>query len=176
MAIFAKTLGNGHPIAAVIGTQPAMDGAHVSFVSSSYWTESVGPAAAVATLNKMKDNDIPAYVAHVGEQVTGFWSRYAVEHGLPIVTGDGYPCLAHFRFEHELGDALRTLYTQLMLERGFLAGTSIYPTMAHTEKIVSLYGEAIDEVFCLIATALEAGEIEKHLKGPVSHSGFRRLL
>jgi glutamate-1-semialdehyde 2,1-aminomutase len=176
MAIFAKTLGNGHPIAAVIGTQEAMDGAHSSFVSSTYWTESLGPAAAVATLNKMREIDIPAHVAHIGSLVTDCWQRYAEWHDLPVVAGDGYPCLAHFRFEHELGETLRTLYTQLMLERGFLAGTTIYPTLAHTEQIVSLYGEAIDAVFGEIAAALAAGDVESRLKGPVAHSGFRRLL
>lgn len=176
MAIFAKALGNGHPIAAVIGTQGAMDGAHSSFISSTYWTESVGPAAALATLRQMQKVDVPAHVAHIGEMVTALWQRRAEKHGLPVVAGDGYPCLAHFHFEHELANELRTLYTQLMLERGFLAGLTIYPTLAHTEEIVSLYGQAIDAVFGEIAAALAAGDVEARLKGPVAHSGFRRLL
>ena len=176
MAILAKALGNGYPIAAVIGTQKAMDGAHSSFISSTYWTESIGPAAALATLRKMQRVDVPAHVAHIGDMVAGLWQRHAEKHGLPVVAGDGYPCLAHFHFEHELADELRTLYTQLMLERGFLAGLSIYPTMAHTEEIVSLYGEAIDAVFGEIADALAVGDVKARLKGPVAHSGFRRLL
>ena len=176
MAIFAKALGNGHPIAAVIGTREAMDGAHSSFISSTYWTESLGPAAALATLRKMQKLDLPAHVARIGDGVAGFWTDYAKKYGLPVVAGDGYPCLAHFRFEHKLANELRTLYTQLMLERGFLAGPSIYPTLAHTAEIVSLYGEAIDAVFCEIADALAAGDVEARLKGPVAHSGFRRLL
>jgi len=63
-----------------------------------------------------------------------------------------------------------------MLEHGFLAGTSIYPTMAHTEKIVSFYSEAINKVFTEIAKILERNQVKKRLKGPVTHSGFRRLL
>jgi glutamate-1-semialdehyde 2,1-aminomutase len=54
IAVFAKALGNGFPIGAIIGTKEAMDGAHSSFISSTYWTESIGPTAAVATLKKMK--------------------------------------------------------------------------------------------------------------------------
>ena len=46
MAVFAKTLSNGHPMAAVIGTGEAMEGAHGSFIISTYWTDGVGPAAA----------------------------------------------------------------------------------------------------------------------------------
>ncbi len=61
------------------------------------------------------------------------------------------------------------------IPRGFLAGSSIYPTLAHTDEIVELYGAAIDEVFGEIATALAAGEVLERLKGPVAYMDFRRL-
>ncbi len=176
MAIFAKALGNGHPIAAVIGTQEAMEGAQTSFISSTYWTESVGPAAALATLRKMQRVDVPSHVAHVGRTVGDLWRRHAARHGVPVTVEDSYPCLVHLRFEHEMAESLRTLYTQLMLKRGFLAGTALYPTLAHTDEVVTRYGEAIEAVFGEIADALSAGEVSARLKGPVAHSGFRRLL
>ncbi len=68
------------------------------------------------------------------------------------------------------------LYVQLMLEREFLAGVSIYPTFAHTGEIVDLYAKAIDEVFGIIAAYLEKGVVEKLLKGRVAHTGFMRLI
>ncbi|PKO22928.1 MAG: class III aminotransferase [Chloroflexi bacterium HGW-Chloroflexi-1] len=176
LAIFAKALGNGHPIAAVIGARQAMAGAHSSFISSTYWTESVGPVAALATVKKMREVDVPAHVARVGNQVQGFWQQAGVEYGLPVVTHEGYPCLAHFRFDHQLANELRTLYTQLMLERGFLAGVSLYPTLAHTDDIITFYGAAIDEVFAEIARALAADDVVARLKGPVAHTGFQRLV
>lgn len=52
IAIYAKALGNGYPIGAVIGTKEAMEGANSSFISSTYWTEGIGPAAALAVLKK----------------------------------------------------------------------------------------------------------------------------
>jgi glutamate-1-semialdehyde 2,1-aminomutase len=176
MAIFAKALGNGHPMAAVIGTREAMDGAHSSFISSTYWTESVGPAAALAAVRKMQAIDVPAYVAWVGETVTEFWEYHSKQYGLPVATGGGYPCLAHFQFDHELAGELKTLYTQLMLERGFLASSSIYATLAHTEEILGLYGEAIHEVFAELAAALAASDVQARLNGPVAHTGFTRLI
>jgi len=63
-----------------------------------------------------------------------------------------------------------------MLERGFLAGISIYPSLAHTKEIVSLYGQALDEVFSEISKMLEQNQVKERLKGPVAHSGFRRLI
>ena len=175
IAVFAKALGNGHPIGAVIGTKEAMEGAHNSFISSTYWTESVGPVAALATLEQMRCVDVPAQVAHVGTEIMRHWQRLADQHGLPIVTGKSYPCLASFSFEHEQSQELRTLYTQLMLERGFLAGPVIYPTLAHTDEIVTKYAVAIDQTFEKISQVVESGKINETLKGPVAHQGFRRL-
>ena len=176
LAVFAKAMGNGHPVGAVIGTKAAMEGAHTSFISSTNWTESVGPVAALAAIRKMQTIDVPAHVAHVGRRVMNYWNESAARYGLPVDTGDGRPCLAHFTFKHEQREVLRTLYTQLMLERGFLAGTGLYPTLAHTDAIVDLYGEAIDATFKEIADALAKGDAAARLKGPVAHSGFRRLV
>ena len=176
LAIYAKALGNGHPIGAVIGTAEAMAGTESSFISSTYWTESVGPVAGLATLKKFRQQDVPAYVAHIGGRVKQYWRQAAAAHKLPVISDDGYPCLAHFRFDHPDADALRTLYTQLMLQRGFLAGVLIYPTLAHTDEIVDRYGEAIDDVFGVIADALSTDSVKARLAGPVAHNGFRRLL
>jgi len=175
LAVFAKALGNGHPMAAVIGTRAAMAGAHDSFISSTYWTEGVGPVAALATLEKMQAADVPAHIARVGTRVLQLWREGAARQGLLVHVG-GYPCLSHFRFDHAQADALRTLFTQGMLARGFLAGTGFYPTLAHTEAILDAYGAAVDRVFAEIAPALAADTVTAQLHGPVAHSGFKRLL
>jgi len=174
VAVFAKALGNGHPMAAVIGTARAMAGAHDSFISSTCWTEGVGPVAALATLRKMDQVDVPTHVARIGSRVQAAWRESAARHGLAVHV-DGYPCLAHFRFEDEQADALRTLFTQLMLERGFLAGAGFYPSLAHTDRVVARFGDAVEQVFAELAHAVSAGDVAERLKHPVAHTGFRRL-
>jgi glutamate-1-semialdehyde 2,1-aminomutase len=176
LAIFGKAISNGHPMGAIIATRQAMAGFHGSFISSLYWTESVGPAAALVTVRKLKQVDFPAHAARVGARLTEFWQDCAEKHGLPVVAGDGYACVAHFRFEGPQADELRTFYTQLMLERGFLAEALVYPTLAHTDDVVELYGAAVDDVFSEIAGALAAGDVKQRLKGPVAQTGFQRLL
>ncbi|MFA5865795.1 MAG: aminotransferase class III-fold pyridoxal phosphate-dependent enzyme [Phycisphaerae bacterium] len=176
LAIFAKALGNGHPIGAVIGTGAAMKGAHDSFISSTYWTESVGPVAALTTIRKMNATQVWEHAARIGSRVMQGWQQSAEKYRLPVVVEDGYPCLAHFRFDHPQSQAIRTLYTQLMLERGILAGPAIFPTLAHTDQIAEQYANAIDDVFQAIAQILADKTLEQKLKGPVAHSGFRRLL
>ncbi len=176
MAVFAKALGNGHPIGAVIGTKQAMDGAQNSFISSTYWTEGVGPTAALATIRKLKAENVTAHVARIGTLIQEAWRAAGKKHGLPVNVGEGYPCLAHFAFDHEQANALKTAFTTRMLQRGFLAGTAIYPTFAHTESIVARYAEALDTVFAELAAALDRGRVADLLEGPLAHTGFRRLL
>lgn len=176
MAIFAKALGNGHPIAALLGTAAAMEGAHRSFISSTYWTESVGPAAALATVRKMQRVDLPRHLAWAGWRVKEIWRKAAYAAGVPVRVTGGYPCMAHLHFEHPDAQAVRTLYTQEFLRRGFLAGPGFYPTLAHTEREMALFERAAAEVFAEIADAIRTDSVRARLKGPVAHSGFRRLV
>ena len=177
IATFAKALGNGHPIGAVIGTREAMEGAHNSFISSTYWTEGVGPAAALATVEKMEKTRAWEYVNKVGETVQKDWLDAASRNGVKIDCS-GVPCLAHFNFADNKQE-LKTLYTVLMLKEGFLGNTAIYPTLAHTDEILAIHREVIDKVFCQIGEIIKKGgkeAIVEAIGGPVCLSGFKRLL
>ncbi len=176
IAVFAKALGNGHPMAAILGTNEAMAGAHRSFISSTYWTESLGPAAALATLRKMQRIDVPGHCARIGGRVQNAWRNAARETGVPIEVPHHYPALAHFRFNHEKANELRTLFTQQMLKRGFLAGTALYVSLAHTDEIIDRYIDAVFDVFAELAEIIAAGRIADALEGPPAHRGFQRLL
>lgn len=177
IATFAKALGNGHPIGAIIGTRAAMDGAHESFISSTYWTECVGPTAALATIEKMEKTRVWEHAAKIGETVQNDWREAAARHGVKIHC-HGLPCLAHFGFEENALE-LKTLYTVLMLKEGFLGNVAIYPTLAHNEEILALYREAMDKVFYQIGNIIRAGGKEAILEaigGDVCLSGFARLI
>ncbi len=175
MALFAKTLGNGHPIAACIGTEAAMAGGRTSFISSSYWTEGVGPAAALATLDKMQKVNIVEHVDRMGTLIRETIQAAAEKHSVSLKL-KGYACVPVFAFEHPEMQALKTLYTQLMLEHGILAGTLIYVTYAHNEENIGIFAKALDNVFPQLAEAIAKDDIKSRLKGPVAHTGFQRLL
>jgi glutamate-1-semialdehyde aminotransferase len=153
-----------------------MEGAHNSFISSTYWTEAVGFTAALATLEKMEKTKVWEHAAKVGKTVQQDWMDAAQRHGLDIHCS-GVPCLAHFDFaEHK--KELKTLYTVLMLKEGFLGNIAIYPTLAHTDEILAKYRVAIDKVFAQIAEIQKGGKeaILEAIGGPVCLSGFKRLL
>jgi glutamate-1-semialdehyde 2,1-aminomutase len=174
IAAFAKAISNGYPMAAVIGRREIMQIAQETFISSTYWTERIGPAAALATINKLKEKNVSEHLADAGKKIQNGWERLAKKHHLNIAISGIYP-LGHFSFEYENPLVLKTLFTQLMLEKGFLATTAFYASYAHRAEHIKKYLTAVDEVFGFISEAIEEGHPEKHLKGSVCNAGFERL-
>lgn len=175
IAVFAKAMSNGVPMAAIIGKAKYMDAAQDSFISSTYWTERNGFVAAIATIRKAQRVDLPGHFKRIGESVLKGWADLGKKHGLPVQTG-GIPPLGHFSFGLGEKDLIaKTVYTQEMLKKGFLASTAFYASMAHTPELVSRYLEATDAVFGMIAAGVKSGKLEQLLEGPVCQSGFKRL-
>jgi glutamate-1-semialdehyde 2,1-aminomutase len=174
MAVFAKALGNGYPIAAVLGTVEVMQAAQMTFISSTNWTERIGPAAAIATIRKHGRMAVAAHLDLIGKRVQLGWRTAAEQTGLAVEVS-GIPPLSHMEFTGDNQGVLRTLFTQLMLERGFLAGSGFYASYAHTTEQIDEYVAACVPVFGIIAEAERQGNAAARLQGPVAHSGFRRL-
>ena len=175
IAVFGKGISNGYPMAAIIGKSEVMEVAQETFISSTYWTERIGPVAALATIRKLKERDVPSHLINIGKKIQNGWRESAEKNRLKISVSGIYP-LGHFSFNYEDPLILKTLFTQLMLERGFLATDSFYASYAHREKNVEKYLEVVDEVFEFIARAIKENKVKKYLKGPICHSGFRRLV
>jgi glutamate-1-semialdehyde 2,1-aminomutase len=174
IAVFAKALGNGYPISAIIGREPVMAAAQETFISSTAWTERLGSVAALATLKKHRAQNVPAHLVRIGERVMKGWQNAADGAGLKIELS-GIAPLAHVSFKVEKPQAVRTLFTQMMLDRGYLAKDAFYAMYAHTDAQVDGFAAACGEVFELLAAAIKAGRVEDSLRGPVAHSGFQRL-
>lgn len=174
LAVFAKALGNGHPIAAVIGRKAVMDAAQSSFISSTYWTEGVGPTAALSVLDVLTRHDVPRHIATIGARFRDGCADLARRHRVPLQLG-GHPALTYVSFDHPDGAALLTLLTVRMLERGFLAAGGFYPSLAHEPRHVEAFLAAAAPVFAELREALERGDAVQRLGGAVKHSGFARL-
>ncbi len=174
IAVFSKAMSNGYPMAAIIGTRKVMEAAQGSFISSTYWTECVGPVAALATIRKFKKLNVPKYLHQAGMRVRRGWLAAAKKHGLSITIGGVVP-ISSFGFAHQDAQALKTLFVQEMLDRGFLASNLYFASMAHKTSHITKYLRAVDEVFAILKKAIDSKTIYKRLKGPVAHTGFARL-
>ena len=174
VAVFSKALGNGYPIGAVIGKGPVMDAAQNTFISSTYWTERIGPTAAIATIRKHRELKVADHLIAMGSAVQQGWKTVAGRHGIAIDVG-GLAPMGHFAFAGNEALTLKALFVQLMLDKGFLASTSFYAMLSHTEDNVRAYLAAAGDVFEKIAAFKAAGTVAASLKGKPAAAGFRRL-
>jgi len=171
MAVFAKGMSNGYAMAAVIGKKKFMDAAQDTFISSTYWTEGIGPAAALATIKKMLKYKVQDQMVACGKEVQAGWKVSLNKYNLDAHVGSIYP-MSHFDFK-EKPLVYKTLFSQEMLKKGFLATNAYYASFAHKEKHIKAYLKACDEVFAYFAKIKD--NPEKYLEGPVCQSGFKRL-
>lgn len=174
MAVYGKTLGNGYAITAIVGRREVMEAAQSTFISSTFWTERIGPAAAVKALEVMERERSWNRITEIGTSIRGHWQALADRHGLQI-THSGLPALAGFAFRSEKALAYKTLITQEMLDQGWLAGTACYASLAHTPEIIEAYAEALDPVFAKIRECEDGRDVNSLLRGPICHAGFKRL-
>jgi glutamate-1-semialdehyde 2,1-aminomutase len=174
MALFGKAMGNGYAITATIGRREVMEAAQSTFISSTFWTERIGPTAALKTLEVMERLDSWSAVTRIGTSIRQGWQALADKHGLAIEHW-GLPALAGFTFAGANALAYKTLVTQEMLAKGYLAGNSVYACIDHTPEVVEQFFAALDPVFALVRECDEGRDVMSLLQGPVCHGGFKRL-
>ena len=174
LALFGKALGNGYAISACIGRQDFMQAAQQTFISSTFWTERIGPSAALKTLEVMERTKSWETITETGNSISKRWKILSDKYELDINTW-GLPALSGFTFNSKNDLSYKTFITQEMLKKGYLAANSIYVCTEHTQEIVDGYFEALDPLFKIIKDCENGLDIKTMLDGPISHSGFKRL-
>ncbi|MEK8025246.1 aminotransferase class III-fold pyridoxal phosphate-dependent enzyme [Pseudaquabacterium rugosum] len=170
IAVFAKSMANGYAMATVLGTETVMQAAQTTFISSTNWTDRVGPTAALATLRKYRREQAETRLIALGQRCQRIWLDAAARAGLTIRIS-GLPTLAAFGFDHPQAVALNTRFTIEMLRRGILGFRQFKASLAHADADLDQYATACDEVFGLLA-GLSPADL---LSTPPHHSGFQRL-
>ncbi len=175
MTVLGKTIANGYALTAVVGKREVMEVAQNTFISSTFWTERIGPTAALETLKVMERESPWEHIVNNGLYITEKWKELATNNELEITTF-GIPSLTGFSFSSNDALKYKTFITQEMLKKGYLASTLFYSSKAHTQKIIDRYIEELEPVFEVISRC-EKGEfkVDDLLEGPVCHGGFKRL-
>jgi glutamate-1-semialdehyde 2,1-aminomutase len=164
IAVFGKAMSNGYPQSAIIGTKQVMKAAKKCFISSTYWTDAIGLAASLATIDKMQNfrfnnlGHVHGAIFTFGVVIGNYWIKYSKKYDLEIeIIGRCELLCFKFKKNHQ---AMKTLFTKLMLEEGFLAYDHFYPSLAHEYYYCNKYGKALDKVFCKMRKIMDSGKID----------------
>jgi glutamate-1-semialdehyde 2,1-aminomutase len=167
LAAFGKSMGNGMPIAAVVGRADLMREMENIFFSSTFGGEALSLAASLATVKKMRERKVIEDLWGKGTALaTGLRERIG-RHGLSgVISVNGVPSWTLLGF-HDAPkarkEAVKTLLMIEMLRRGVLSTGSHNVSYAHTQADIAQVLGAYDEALAIIAAALGAGDLEARL-------------
>ena len=174
IAVFGKAISNGFPMGAIIGKSEIMEAAQDTFISSTYWTDRLGFAASLKTIELIEEYNIPKHLEKVGKAIQDGWKRVAKETNIKIEVEGIYP-LSHFSFKYENSKVLETIFIKLMLKRGYLSSSGYYASFAHSMEDIEKYLETLKEVFMILSSAIKEDRVKEMLDTPIKHNGFERL-
>lgn len=176
LAVYAKAMSNGFPFGVVVGRDEIMQAADPSFISSSYWTDGVGAAAALAVLKKVRRLDVQTTVWQRGEKLQAGLREVAARHPRCRINVGSMPVTPSFGFNLEDDTSLaQPLFVRKMLERGFLVSTFCYLMLAHDEEKIALFLTACDEVMTEVSRIIADGRLAEEAGLPRTRRGFTRL-
>lgn len=175
IAVFAKAMTNGYPLAAILGKENVMTTAQDTFISSTFWTERVAFAATLKAIECYQKNKVEDHLEVIGKKIQKQWKKVADQKNIKIHILGIY-ALCHFEFVSDDALYYKTYFTQEMLKRGFLAATAFYVSYAHTEEILNKYFKAFEEVMQKISDINQSNKnVKLYLEGNVCQAGFERL-
>jgi glutamate-1-semialdehyde aminotransferase len=148
------------------------------FISSTYWSDTIGLRAALTTLREIKSRDVPAALRKIGTELKTRLNGVAREVGLDVRCGG---LTVHPHLEFKIDDAatkskVATLFIQEMAKRGCHGYTSFYLNAAQGPRELDQTENAARETFAVIAEGLRSGRLDELLECDLQQDTFRRLV
>ena len=162
MVMFGKALGNGYAITAVVGKREFMKFTNDTFISSTFWTERVGPTAGIATLDVMQKLKSWEKISNTGQYIKKRINKIALKNKIKIEFS-GLDSLINFTFKSKYNNLFIKFLTFEMLKNGFLAKNSLYVSIAHSRILIEKYLYCLNEIFKKLGK-FETKKIEEILR------------
>jgi glutamate-1-semialdehyde 2,1-aminomutase len=174
IVVYGKTIANGIPMGAIVGKKKIISLALKTFVSSSFWSEKIGPSCALTFIKKHKKLNLGKKLNVIGLKIKKIWNDAAKKNNLEIDIFGINP-LATFKLKTKNWPITITFFIQEMLKYNILASDRCYANYAHDKKSLNIYKKACEKVFKNIADLEKKGTLKKHLESPIKQMGFTRL-
>ncbi len=146
ICVFAKSMSNGYAMSAIIGKKNIMNAANKTFISSTNWTERIGPTAAIATIKKCIKKKVFNHNIKIGKKMKIIWSELSRKYNLDIQIS-GLDTLPSFSFKSIDNQKMQTFFTREMLKYNILAFRQFRPSYSHKLKHLNTYRTYADKVF-----------------------------
>jgi len=178
LAVFSKAVANGMPISILTGKKEIMNVLDDKvFFYTTFGGEALSLAAAKATIEELRDKDVPAFLAKQGKKLKEGYNKIANELGMSYTNCIGYECRSLITFNPEAGNPLelKSLVQQEMIKRGILWGGFHNMSFSHSDEDVEYTLKAYKEVLPILKKAVDEKNVKKYLKGEPVAPVFRKV-
>ena len=178
MTVHAKGMSNGYPMGCVVGSKEVMGPADEMFISSSYWSDNIGLAASITTINELKRRNSEEKFEEIGLKMIAGLNEAVDSVGIAarVVGLPPYPTIEFDLPDESMDPKVNTLFIQEMARRGvYTTKTTFKATLAHTDEDIKITVDAAEEALGVVMKGLE-GNLDDLLDVEVKKEPFRRFV
>ena len=178
LATFSKAVANGMPIAILAGKKDVMQVLEKDvFFYTTFGGEALSLAAVKATVNEIKEKNVPAYLARQGKKLKDGYNKIAEELDMPYTKCIGYECRSLMTFDASAGNPLeiKSLVQQEMIKRGILWGGFHNMSFSHSDQDVEYALKAYRDVLPILKKTVDEKNVHGYLKGEPVEPVFRKV-
>jgi len=177
LACFSKAVANGMPIAILTGRKDVMDLFDKDvFFYTTFGGEALSLAAVKATINEIKEKNVPAYLQKQGNKLKVGYNKIAADLKINYTICSGYDCRTIISFNESAGNPLelKSLVQQELIKRGILWSGFHNMSFSHSNEDIEYTLNAYKEVLPILKKAVDEKNVRGYLKGKPVEPVFRK--
>jgi glutamate-1-semialdehyde aminotransferase len=179
LVCFSKAIANGMPISVLCGRRDLVAQTERDvFFFTTFAGEALSLAATKATIETMQREPVIDTLYRQGRALQDGYNAIAQSAGATFTSCGGFAPRTIVKFEAKNGVsplAMKTLVQQEMIARGVLWAGFHNACYAHTDADVAHVLAGYREVLPLLNAAVDAGDVERRLRGKLLEPVFRRV-
>jgi glutamate-1-semialdehyde 2,1-aminomutase len=177
LACYSKAIANGMPISVLTGRKDVMQLLDKDvFFFTTFGGEALSMAAAMATIDEIKEKNVPEYLSKQGQKLKEGYNKIATELGMDYTKCFGYNCRTIITFDASAGNPLemKSLVQQEMIKNGILWSGFHNMCFSHTDEDVNYTLKVYEKVLPLLKKAIDNKNVKEYLKGEPVEPVFRK--
>ena len=178
MTVISKSMSNGYPMGAVVGSREVMEPAKRMFISSQYWSDATGITAALTTIRELKKRNAQERFQTIGEKLRAALNKAIKNSGIAGKCTGAYtnPVLT-LDIPKEVDERkVSTLFIQEMAKQGVHCQMNFKATLAHSNEDIAQTGKAATKALSVIKEGLDKDNLDDLLEVDLKKEPFRRLV
>jgi glutamate-1-semialdehyde 2,1-aminomutase len=174
---FSKAVANGMPISILSGRSEIMSLCDKDvFFFTTFGGEALSLAAAKATIEEIRNKNVPEYLARQGRKLLTGYNQIAIEYEMAYTRATGMECRSLVSFDASAGDPLemKSLVQQELIKRGILWSGMHVISFSHSDEDIAYTLSAYREVLPILRDAVESKTVRTMLRGEAVEPVFRK--